>query len=64
MFNFYFYGKDKEKQVYTRRLFDYISTGRYQPYTSVYVVRELQDDTKEKFDTMMALVDNGACWQV
>jgi rRNA-processing protein FCF1 len=42
MFNFYFEGKGKEKQLYTRQLFDAIAAGKYEPFTSAYVIRELE----------------------
>jgi predicted nucleic acid-binding protein len=57
MFNFFFYGKDKEKQVYTKRLFEDIAAGKYEPYTSDYVITEIRRASKEKFDNMIALID-------
>jgi hypothetical protein len=42
MFNFYFYGKGKEKQVYTRQLFAEMAAGKYKGYTSSYVFDELE----------------------
>jgi hypothetical protein len=41
MFNFYFYGKGKEKQTYTLRLFNAIAAGTYEAYTSEYAIKEL-----------------------
>jgi hypothetical protein len=57
LFNFYFYGKAKEKMIYTRQLFDQIAEGIYKPYTSGYVVDELQDAPKKQFEDMYALID-------
>jgi len=48
MFNFYFYGKGKEKQAYTLRLFDAIAAGACEAYTSEYAVRELRRTDAEK----------------
>jgi hypothetical protein len=56
MFNFFFYGKEKEKQVYTKRLFADIATGKYEPYTSDYVIGEIELASKEKFDKMRSLI--------
>jgi hypothetical protein len=56
MFNFYFYGKGKEKQVYTERLFTDIAAGKYKAYTSDYVIDELKKDTTERFNAMYSLV--------
>jgi hypothetical protein len=56
-FNFYFYGKGKEKQVYTERLFADIAAGKYKAYTSNYVIDELSKDTAERFNAMNSLVD-------
>jgi hypothetical protein len=57
MFNFFFYGKAKEKQVYTKRLFDDIAAGKYEPYTSDYVMNEIRRASNEKFDSMRSLFD-------
>jgi hypothetical protein len=56
MFNFFFYGKGKETQVYTKRLFDDIAAGQYKAYTSDYVINELKKDTTERFNAMNSLV--------
>jgi hypothetical protein len=56
MFNFFFYGKGKEKQVYTERLFAAIAAGKYKGYTSDYVIDELKKDTTERFNAMYGLV--------
>jgi hypothetical protein len=56
MFNFYFYGKGKEKQVYTKQLFDDIAAGKYKPYASQQVLYELENDTAEKAAAMKSLV--------
>jgi hypothetical protein len=56
-FNFFFYGKGKEKQVYTERLFSAIAAGKYKAYTSDYVINELKKDTAERFNAMRGLID-------
>jgi hypothetical protein len=56
MFNFYFYGKGKEKQVYTERLFADIAAGKYDAYTSPDVINELKKATAERFKAMNSLV--------
>jgi hypothetical protein len=56
MFNFYFYGKGKEKQVYTERLFADIAAEKYKAYTSPDVINELEDDTVEKATAMKSLI--------
>jgi hypothetical protein len=57
MFNFFFYGKDKEKQAYTKRLFSDIAAEKYEPYTSNYVIDEIADAPKQMFDSMRSLID-------
>jgi hypothetical protein len=57
LFNFYFYGKGKEKMMYTRLLFDQIAAGIYKPYTSEYVMDELRDAPKKQFEQMYTLID-------
>jgi hypothetical protein len=55
-FNFFFYGKGKEKQAYTKRLFAEIADGKCKAYTSDYVINELKKDTAERFKAMYSLV--------
>ncbi|GAB6391266.1 MAG: putative PIN domain protein [Treponematales bacterium] len=57
MFNFYFYGKGKEKQAHTLRLFDAIAAGTYEAFTSEYALKELRRDTGARYQKMFALVD-------
>jgi hypothetical protein len=56
IFNFFSYGKGKEKEVYTRKLFEAIQAGEYQAFTSEYVVWELLNDTKDRADKMTDLI--------
>ncbi|GAB6392835.1 MAG: type II toxin-antitoxin system VapC family toxin [Treponematales bacterium] len=57
MFNFYFYGKGKEKQAHTLRLFDAIAAGTYEAFTSEYALRELRRDTEARYKKMAALIE-------
>jgi predicted nucleic acid-binding protein len=57
IFNFFSYGKGKEKEVYTRKLFEAIQSGEYQAFTSGYVVGELVRAAKEKSENMTALIE-------
>jgi predicted nucleic acid-binding protein len=57
IFNFYNYGKAQEKQRYTRKLFEAIAAGKYEPYTSTAVVAELLRDAKEKGKGRTRLID-------
>jgi hypothetical protein len=56
IFNFYYYGKEQKKQRDTRRLFDYIAEGRYLAYTSDCALREMREDTEEKYEKMSTLI--------
>jgi len=56
LFNFYF-DEDREAHADTVQLFEDIAMGKYEPYTSVYVIEELKKTQTEKRDRMIALVD-------
>ena len=55
VFNFYFEGKQGQKQKAAIRLFDKIAKGRYEAYTSEAVINELKKAPEEKREQMMAL---------
>jgi hypothetical protein len=60
MFSFY-YAPDKpgyaELKAQVRQIFDQISAGKYEAYTSVYTVQEIEAETNpEKRDNMKRLV--------
>jgi hypothetical protein len=44
----------------TRRFFDLMAEGKYEPYTSDAVLDELKDDTEEKYQAMAELIDKYA----
>ncbi|MDR1871041.1 MAG: PIN domain-containing protein [Deltaproteobacteria bacterium] len=55
IFNYYF---DVERDAHpaTIQLFNEIKAGKFEPYTSVVVVRELEKAKKEKRDKMLSLI--------
>jgi predicted nucleic acid-binding protein len=55
VFNFYFEGRQGQKQKDTIRLFEAIVQGRYEAYTSQAVMNEIKDASKEKAEKMDAL---------
>jgi len=56
IFNYYF---DKERDAHpsTVELFEEIGKGKYQAFTSIYVIKELGDAPDEKRDLMLSLID-------
>ena len=58
VFNFYFEGKQGQKQKDAIRLFEEISKGKYEAYTSETVIDELRGASGEKFKKMKVLLDN------
>lgn len=56
MFNFYFAGDAPEKRQDTLKLFAEIKAGKYEPYTSQYVIRELEMASEAKRNLMMGLI--------
>jgi rRNA-processing protein FCF1 len=56
VFNFVFYDKEPEKQADTIKLFKEIKKGRYRPFTSDYVMEELEKASEEKSEKMMGLI--------
>ena len=55
VFNFYFEGKQGQKQKDAIRLFEEIVKGRYEAYTSQAVIDELRDAPREKYGKMESL---------
>jgi len=55
LFNFYF-DTDRDAHAATVKLFEEIAAGKYEPFTSRYVVDELEQDTTEKREKMMNLI--------
>jgi predicted nucleic acid-binding protein len=55
VFNFYFEGKQGQKQKDAVRLFEEIAKGKYEAYTSQTVMYEIKDASKEKALKMDAL---------
>jgi predicted nucleic acid-binding protein len=59
IFNFPFADDSPEYQRDTRRLFEEIKAGKFQPFTSEYALRELEDTKDiEKLEKMKSLVSN------
>ncbi|MCL2112169.1 MAG: hypothetical protein FWH32_08030 [Clostridiales bacterium] len=56
LFNYYF-DTDRDAHADTVKLFDEIKAGKYEAFTSAYVLRELRDAPTEKRDKMLALID-------
>jgi len=56
MFNYYF-EKERDAYPYTVKLFEEIKVGKYQAFTSIYVLREIQEAPLEKRNEMLALID-------
>ena len=55
VFNFFFEGKQGQKQKNAVRLFAEIAKGRYEAYTSQAVMDEIKDASKEKAEKMDTL---------
>ena len=55
LFNYYF-DKERENHLDTVRLFEDITAGKYEAFTSDYVVKELENAPKEKSGKMIALI--------
>ena len=56
MFNYYF-DTDRDAHADTVTLFEECAFGRFEPYTSDYVLAELGRDLTEKRGKMLALID-------
>jgi hypothetical protein len=56
LFNFYV-DEDREQHPDTVRLFEDIAAGKYEAFTSLYVIRELEKTLGEKREKMIALIE-------
>jgi predicted nucleic acid-binding protein len=56
LFNYYF-DEDRDAHADTVRLFEECAAGKFEPYTSLYVVDELEDAPSGKRDKMIALIE-------
>ena len=56
VFNFYFADDTPDKRIDTLRLFEEISQGKYEPYTSTFVIEELQRDSEPRRSQMLELL--------
>ena len=56
LFNYYF-DEDRDAHADTVILFDECALGKYEPYTSLYVISELEDAPDEKRSKMLALIE-------
>jgi len=55
MFNYYF-DKEREAHADTVKLFEEIKAGKYQAFTSMYAVEELQEAPEERAQKMLDLI--------
>ena len=56
MFNYYF-DEDRDAHADTVTLFEECASGKFEPYTSLYVINELENTLGDKRDKMIALVE-------
>lgn len=54
MFNYYF-DKERDAHADTVKLFEEIASGKYEAYTSAYVINELSDADELKKSNMLSL---------
>ncbi len=55
LFNYYF-DEDRDAHADTVTLFEECAAGKFEPYTSDYVIKELDDAPSEKREKMIALI--------
>ena len=55
LFNYYF-DVDRDAHADTVTLFEECASGQFEPYTSDYVIQEIEDAPAEKRDKMLALI--------
>jgi len=55
LFNFYF-DEDRDAHADTVTLFEECAAGKFEPFTSSYVINKLEDAPDDKRDKMIALV--------
>ncbi|MCL2298982.1 MAG: type II toxin-antitoxin system VapC family toxin [Firmicutes bacterium] len=58
VFNFVFADDAPDKRQDTLRLFEEIRQGKYEPYTSEYVLQELEDAPEDKRQRMLQLISD------
>ena len=56
LFNYYF-DTDRDAHLDTVTFFEECAAGKFEPYTSDYVIEELEDAPKDKRDKMVALIE-------
>ena len=56
LFNYYF-DEDRDAHPDTVTLFEECASGKFEPYTSDYVLKELEDAPAEKREKMLALIN-------
>ena len=56
LFNYYF-DEDRDAHADTVILFEECAFGKFEPYTSLYVIEELEEAPSEKRDKMIALIE-------
>jgi len=56
MFNYYF-DEERDGHADTVRLFEKINTGKFDAYTSIYTLEELEDAPEPKRNMMLKLID-------
>jgi predicted nucleic acid-binding protein len=57
VFNFFFADSDHDKRRDTRKLFEEIAQGKYDLYTSNYVIGELQKCSEPKQSMMLGIIE-------
>ena len=56
LFNYYF-DEDRDAHADTVTLFEECASGKFEPYTSLYVIDEIEGAPNEKRDKMIALIE-------
>ena len=56
LFNYYF-DEDRDAHADVVTLFEECAAGKFEPYTSDYVIREIEDALVEKREKMLGLID-------
>ena len=56
MFNYYF-DEERDAHADTVTLFEECMSGKFEPYTSLYVIDELEDTSTKKREKMIALIE-------
>jgi rRNA-processing protein FCF1 len=56
LFNYYF-DEDRDANADTVTLFEECVSGKFEPYTSLYVIDELEETQGEKREKMISLIE-------